>query len=195
MSRSDFLTKCPEAAGNCFQAAIIMAELFAGERSLRVCHGAVTQTKPPFIRMGHAWIEVKRDGVWYCVDGQRPANPIPRTRYYEIGKIAAAGVVRYRAYEARETALATGNFGPWDKTLLESGLAYANEPEEKPEPAEPIEHACVHCRREYGEDRLDARGIYLTRACDRCWPEIAKRYRSDVLENPNYESDEPIDED
>lgn len=40
----------------------------------------------------------------------------------------------------------------------------------------------------------DARGIFLTYACDKCWPEKAKGYRPDVLTDSNYWADEPIDE-
>lgn len=39
----------------------------------------------------------------------------------------------------------------------------------------------------------DARGIYLCRVCDKCRKAKLSRYRKDVLENPQYESDEPID--
>jgi hypothetical protein len=42
--------------------------------------------------------------------------------------------------------------------------------------------------------KYDARGIELCRACHKCWPTKMKQYRSDVLYNPNYEADEPIDE-
>jgi hypothetical protein len=42
--------------------------------------------------------------------------------------------------------------------------------------------------------KKDARGIELCRACKKCWPEKKKRYRSDVLTDPNYEHDEPIEE-
>jgi len=38
----------------------------------------------------------------------------------------------------------------------------------------------------------DARGIPLFRACDDCVGEKLLRYRPDVLSDPNYWSDEPI---
>ncbi len=54
---------------------------------------------------------------------------------------------------------------------------------------------CPRCEKEvYAEARFDARGIYITRCCDECWAEVKKGYREDVLSNPNYECDEPIDE-
>lgn len=42
--------------------------------------------------------------------------------------------------------------------------------------------------------RVDARGIFLCWACDKCWPKKKKTYRPDVLTDPNYWHDEPIDE-
>jgi len=44
------------------------------------------------------------------------------------------------------------------------------------------------------EPEYDARGIYLCRACAKCRRDKLSRYRTDVLTNPNYEADEPIDE-
>jgi len=39
----------------------------------------------------------------------------------------------------------------------------------------------------------DARGIYLTKVCDKCEKEKLSKYRKEVLDNPSYEADEPID--
>lgn len=41
----------------------------------------------------------------------------------------------------------------------------------------------------------DARNIPLKRVCEKCEKEALKEYRPDVLTNPNYWTDEPIDED
>jgi hypothetical protein len=41
----------------------------------------------------------------------------------------------------------------------------------------------------------DARGIPLTRVCEECRAEKLYRVRPEVLTNPNYEANEPIDED
>ena len=41
----------------------------------------------------------------------------------------------------------------------------------------------------------DARGIELEKACDICWPEEKKKWRQDVLEDPNYETIEDIEPD
>jgi hypothetical protein len=48
---------------------------------------------------------------------------------------------------------------------------------------------------EYGEPRNDARGIYLTTCCDRCLAARMAQFRPEVLTDPNYETDEPIEED
>lgn len=38
---------------------------------------------------------------------------------------------------------------------------------------------------------LDGHGIFLTYACEDCWPRKLKGFRPDILEA--YEADEPID--
>lgn len=39
----------------------------------------------------------------------------------------------------------------------------------------------------------DARGIYLCRVCDQCQSEQLAQFRPDVLTNPSYHADEPIE--
>jgi hypothetical protein len=41
----------------------------------------------------------------------------------------------------------------------------------------------------------DARGIPLARVCDKCESRKLARYRPEVLSNPSYEADEPIEPD
>jgi len=41
----------------------------------------------------------------------------------------------------------------------------------------------------------DARGIFLCFVCPKCKEKKLSQYRSDVLNNPNYEAYEPIEED
>lgn len=43
------------------------------------------------------------------------------------------------------------------------------------------------------ERLYDARGIYCCLYCDDCEQEQRSKYRADVLTNPNYECDEPIE--
>jgi cbb3-type cytochrome oxidase cytochrome c subunit len=44
------------------------------------------------------------------------------------------------------------------------------------------------------ERQYDARGIYLQRTCKKCHRRKMMIYRPDVLTDPNYWHDEPIDE-
>ena len=46
---------------------------------------------------------------------------------------------------------------------------------------------------EHQEAEYDARGIFLTYACDRCRKERLSQYRPEVLSDPNYQADEPIE--
>ena len=43
-------------------------------------------------------------------------------------------------------------------------------------------------------DLTDARGIFCCYVCDICKPSKASRYRIEVLEDPNYDHDEEIDD-
>ena len=45
------------------------------------------------------------------------------------------------------------------------------------------------------EDQVDARGIFLCFTCPRCEKRKLARYRPDVLSDPSYWHDEPIEED
>ena len=40
----------------------------------------------------------------------------------------------------------------------------------------------------------DARGITLDRVCEDCKTQKLAKFRPEVLTNPNYETDEPIEE-
>lgn len=44
------------------------------------------------------------------------------------------------------------------------------------------------------EEQRDARGIFLCFTCDDCHDEKMKRYRPDVLTDPSYWTDEPVDD-
>jgi len=55
------------------------------------------------------------------------------------------------------------------------------------------ENLCACGSGEVREAAYDARGIFLTFVCHKCRKEKLSRYRTDVLENPNYWCDEPIE--
>jgi hypothetical protein len=46
---------------------------------------------------------------------------------------------------------------------------------------------------EVREAEFDARGIFLCYVCDQCRAEKLRGYRSDVLSDPDYWADEPIE--
>ena len=48
---------------------------------------------------------------------------------------------------------------------------------------------------EFAQMEFDARGIELGFMCDKCRKEKLSHFRRDVLEDPNYECDEDIEED
>jgi len=55
---------------------------------------------------------------------------------------------------------------------------------------------CDHPRHnERKRAQYDARGIFLTYTCPACHAKKMAGYRQDVLTDPNYWADEPIDED
>lgn len=44
------------------------------------------------------------------------------------------------------------------------------------------------------EAKYDARGIFLTYTCEECEHDKLARFRPDVLSDPNYWHDEPIED-
>lgn len=52
---------------------------------------------------------------------------------------------------------------------------------------------CTH-EGEYSWWEYDARGIELCKVCEKCVKDKLAGFRSDVLSDPNYWSDEPIEE-
>jgi len=57
-----------------------------------------------------------------------------------------------------------------------------------------IEH-CPCGSDEIGEAEFDARGIFLDYLCNHCRDKKLRKYRPEVLTDPNYETDEEIEED
>jgi hypothetical protein len=43
-------------------------------------------------------------------------------------------------------------------------------------------------------ERKDARGIFLTFSCNACWPVKSQKFRPEVLTDPEYDHDEPIED-
>lgn len=57
------------------------------------------------------------------------------------------------------------------------------------------ERTCPCGSDEYPVDLCDARGIYCCKVCSDCREEKESRYRPEVLSDPDYECDEPIEPD
>lgn len=51
---------------------------------------------------------------------------------------------------------------------------------------------CMHVNQDSWWE-YDARGIELCRVCDLCYESKMAQYRPEVLRNPNYLTDEPIE--
>ena len=47
---------------------------------------------------------------------------------------------------------------------------------------------------EYGEPLYDARGIYVSKVCEKCEAKIKAGFRSDIFTDSDYWHDEPIEE-
>jgi len=57
-------------------------------------------------------------------------------------------------------------------------------------PRSHLDH-CHYCGRDVeAPQRLDARGIFLTYACDACWRNERRSYRPEVLTDPQYAADD-----
>ncbi len=58
-----------------------------------------------------------------------------------------------------------------------------------------IKNVAYECQPSSYSSEHDAKGIYLTRVCARCRDAKLSTYRPEVLTNPQYQADEPIDGD
>lgn len=109
--------------GRCFEAALVVA-MELGHDATVICHG-----KPVGLgehnygqRYWHAWCELPtEDGGWMVFDGSRwlntmgqvPVMAIPQQRYYFIGQIVAADVLRFTLEEATGAMELFNHSGPW----------------------------------------------------------------------------------
>lgn len=56
-----------------------------------------------------------------------------------------------------------------------------------------VDKCTYHTKTDGSWWEVDARGIPLARVCDKCRKQKLSGYRPEVLTNPNYECDEPIE--
>jgi len=74
-------------------------------------HGRPVLQVPPFIRYGHAWIEI---GGMFCYDAER-REVFPRALYYAAGQIKPdVECYRYTAEDLRRWVTRRGHWGPWE---------------------------------------------------------------------------------
>lgn len=59
----------------------------------------------------------------------------------------------------------------------------------------PVEYPCPCGSGKESWPEYDARGIYLCRVCYKCRRSKLSKFRREVLEDPHYAADEPIEED
>jgi hypothetical protein len=100
--------------GDCFYLAGLRFLNWCMERPkdrsrLRLVHGRPTMTIAPFIKMGHAWIEIDEEVV---VDPSGMELPI--AVYYSVGQIDPAECLRYTHEEYSEKLNEHEHWGPWD---------------------------------------------------------------------------------
>ena len=74
-------------------------------------HGYPTLTVEPFVKYGHAWIEIAGLLVYDAESGVMHS----RNRYYEIGKIDFDECVLYTPEETRSMILEHEHWGPWEE--------------------------------------------------------------------------------
>lgn len=104
--------KCYEAAGKLFMdLAMGFDKRFPPEMgSVTLVHGLPTLTVYPFMKYGHAWLEI---GDAFCYDAERDML-VPRGMFYEAGAINPSECERYDLERMRERVKQHGHWGPWD---------------------------------------------------------------------------------
>ena len=106
------------AIGKCYAASWHLFDLVEDRMDeIWLCHGVVRMTAAPFELMGHAWIEGRIGPVLMVMDALYPSVAVPRERYYALGQIDPASVVRYDAKAKREMTLLHEHYGPWHEPL------------------------------------------------------------------------------
>lgn len=121
--------KNPAALGNCYEHAfqLLLKHGRRGNPDVVLVHGIVTQSRPPHVRMGHAWVEQydPAAGAWFVRDGLFPDALVPARVYYAVGRVGETR--RYHYMEAMRYTHVLENYGPWDPVI--AGAAH-NETED-----------------------------------------------------------------
>ena len=101
--------------GDCYKAAAyyLIDAHFSGRTrvdKLRLVHGILTLTRPPYLRFGHAWVEIN-DAVVY--DAERDLA-VPIVVFYAIGQIIPEECYIYDFEALRQKINEYGHYGPWE---------------------------------------------------------------------------------
>lgn len=78
--------------------------------SVMLVHGMPTLTVPPYVKYGHAWLEI---GDTFCYDAERDMI-VPKALFYAVGKINPVECHEYNAGTFRAKVNEFGYWGPWD---------------------------------------------------------------------------------
>ena len=112
-----------EAKGNCYQEAadMVVDLVMFGQvdpNSIKLVHGIPTLTRPPYIRFGHAWVEVNETFVMDAASGAG----FPRDEYYRAGNIDPDECFYYDYSAVKKYLLEYGHYGPWEGPEAEAPI-------------------------------------------------------------------------
>ena len=93
--------------GNCYELSATHI-LDHGEDGWMLVHGRPTLQHPPYEKFGHAWIE----NDLYVMDLVTNAT-VPKSFYYQLGKIGEDECFRYSREMVREYVIEYKHYGPW----------------------------------------------------------------------------------
>jgi len=111
--------------GECFYSAGIYLMdkcLFNMEqrKTMRLVHGNPTLKKPPFIKYGHAWIELNEDTVF----DTEHRREVPKDLYYAVGNIDPEECFVYTYEEMAKQVKEHEHWGPWELEEFPEETAY-----------------------------------------------------------------------
>ena len=103
-------SRCKRKLGTCYETAFhFLLAPAEGWDGCVMIHGRPTLTRPPFIKYGHAWIEL--GGMVYDTETK---TIWPRRVYYHAGNIDPADNIAYTRDEAAMFAVSHQHYGPWE---------------------------------------------------------------------------------
>lgn len=98
-----------ERVGNCYENAVLFILANSWLRGAFLVHGRPIRAVEPFCQYGHAWIELGESVI-----DVGTGFHVPKSRYYEVGKIDPDLCVKYPFLTALKMAKEFGHYGPWE---------------------------------------------------------------------------------